>query len=114
MAYAEARAGLTQLAALPAGWDGYGSEPIKPEILTAATQLLDALPDLPAPLRAVPMTRGRLQFEAHAATRSLEIELLTPTTAVYLASDGDEDDEGTFLVQDAHRAAELVRWFANA
>jgi hypothetical protein len=74
---------LDELERLPANWNGYGAPPINPAIIAAARGLCDLLATSAAGMpQIVPMTRGRLQFEWHRGSRSLELEVEDPRRSV--------------------------------
>jgi hypothetical protein len=116
---------LDRLAALKAGWDAEAALPICRRILLAAREFVLRLPgsikgSVPAPA-VVPMARGadrpsNLQFEWDDGTRSLELEIETPTTIHYLKWDPDEgcEEEGFFGIRDRDRTSSLIRWFAGS
>lgn len=87
---------LERLAALPEGWDGYGSRPIQ---TAAHTNMLRALgivagvaprPDLS------PISGGALQMEWSIGRRDLEIVTRSDGSVTYLTMEGD--DEGSIKI----------------
>jgi hypothetical protein len=109
-----ARKGLDALARLGPNWDGCGAEPIRPEAIAEARWFLENLPsDLIPPVHAVPMTRGRLQFEWRLdGERDLELEFRGDGIACFLKwlraiRDGEEGDVD---ISDQDAVFSLVRW----
>ena len=114
------RARLSVLAQLEPNWDGYGADRISSEILAAANAIAlwmaETLPFVSdEPPDVTPMTGGRLQFEWHRGSRSLEIELESPTRIHYLRWDSEAglDDENFVPTADREQVAELIRWFVE-
>lgn len=116
---------LDRLAALKANWDAEGARPICAAILSAAREFTSRLPgslkDRVAVPALVPMPRGaerpaNLQFEWDDGTRSLELEIETPTTVHYLKWEPEEgcEEEDFFDIGDVGRAISLIRWFARS
>jgi hypothetical protein len=105
---------LDRLAALPPGWDREGADPMDPAIVTAARQLVAALPDdtLGTPA-VVPIADGNLQLEWNDGPRSLELEIADPRTIHYLKWLPEEgiEEENFFSIDDVGRAVSLIRWF---
>ncbi|MBK6688775.1 MAG: hypothetical protein IPG45_30160 [Deltaproteobacteria bacterium] len=66
-----------RLLGLRPGWDSYGAESPRPDLVEAALQLLVRMlkQDVPAPT-VVPTNRGGLQLEWHLPTRDLEVEVV--------------------------------------
>jgi len=108
---------LDRLASLQANWDAEGAEPIDPQIIEAARQLAEELPEnlvgLPA---VVPMAAGNLQFEWNDGPRSLELEIESPATIHYLKWHPEEgtEEEGFFDIDDIDRTVLLIRWFTRS
>lgn len=110
---ASVEAELDQLAALSAGWDGYGAPAIDAEIVAAARIFLRALPaSLASPPRAVPLSSGSVQFEWHGHTKVLELEFENSHTLHFLQWNPPEgvEVEDTFPASDIDRAAALIEW----
>jgi hypothetical protein len=107
---------LNDLRRLPKKWDGYDAEPINKQIIEVAEELVLSLPSdiVPTP-KVVPMTRGRLQFEWHRGSRSLELEFETPAIIHYLKWDTDAsiEEEDAFSVTDIAKVLGLLHWFAS-
>src|SRR4051812_32442305 len=72
----ETAAALQQLLCLPQNWNSYGAQPIRPEIVHAAVELLreTVTPNVPPPV-VVPTIQGGVQLEWHLRGIDLEIEL---------------------------------------
>lgn len=108
---------LDRLASLEANWDAEGAEPIDPQVIQAARQLAEDLPEnLVGPPAVVPMATGNLQFEWNDGPRSLELEIESPTTIHYLKWHPEEniEEEGFFDIDDINRAVLLIRWFTRS
>ena len=107
---------LDALSKLPAGWNGYGAEPIDPAIIAAAARFLADLPlDAVGPPRVVPMTRGRIQLEWHRGERSLELEFEDAESLHFLKWDPEAgiEEEDVVPIREAGRVRELLAWFAS-
>lgn len=67
---------IEALVALGAGWDTYGSQPIRPAVALHAVRLLAAIlsDDVPTP-SIVPTSTGGLQLEWHQRGADLELEV---------------------------------------
>lgn len=108
---------LDRLASLEANWDAEGAEPIDLQIIQAARQLAEDLPEnLVGPPAVVPMAAGNLQFEWNDGPRSLELEMETPATIHYLKWHPEEniEEEGFFDIDDINRVVLLIRWFTRS
>ncbi len=107
---------LDDLKELQANWNGYGASPIDREIIQTAKNLVVSLPavQIAAP-QVVPMTRGRLQFEWHRGSRSLELEFESPTTLHYLKCDPAEalEEEDVLSITQTRELHDLLIWFAS-
>jgi hypothetical protein len=105
---------LDRLAALPANWDGQGAVAIDGAVLQAARDLIGELPAFLTTVPAVvPLANGRLQFEWHEGSRSLELEFEDADNLHFLKwhpSEGIED-EGVYSADDLDRTIALIRWF---
>lgn len=80
---------LQAIAALPPGWDSYGSPSPDAHIIEAARGLLLCLCQaeaLPKP-HVNPTPRGGVQFEWEAGDRYFEVEVLAERAAAYLYVD---------------------------
>jgi hypothetical protein len=111
-----ALAELQRLRALPPNWSGYGDVPIDRRVIGAAEDFIFFLPsDIITTPKAVPMTRGRLQFEWHRGNRSLELEFETSDRLHYLKWDSDAniEEEDVISVNDTDMILALLRWFAS-
>jgi hypothetical protein len=107
---------LDDLENLPPNWNGYGAEIIDRDIIESARRVVDQLPtDMVEPPKVVPMTRGRLQFEWHRGSRSLELEFETPESIHFLKWDSDRriDDENVIATADVEEITRLMNWFAS-
>lgn len=108
---------LDRLAALERNWDAEGAGPISPQIIQAARNFAEDLPEnIVAPPAVVPMAAGNLQFEWNDGPRSLELEVEDTRTVHYLKWDSDEriEDEGFFSLDEVNRAVTLIRWFTRS
>ncbi|MGO9596670.1 MAG: hypothetical protein ACLP7Q_01465 [Isosphaeraceae bacterium] len=111
-----ALADLQRLRALPPNWSGYGDAAIDRGVIRAAEDFILSLPtDIITTPKAVPMTRGRLQFEWHRGDRSLELEFETSDRLHYLKWDSDTniEEENVISVSDTDTIHSLLRWFAS-
>jgi hypothetical protein len=92
------RSRLAQIAALPVGWDGYGSERIGTDIRSFAREILysSMTKDQMAP-SIVPISGGGLQLEWHTFKGDIELEIGRPyQTELYVAfTDGRPTIEKT-------------------
>ena len=107
---------LNQLRALPVNWSGYGAIPIDHQVIRAAKDFILTLPsDIITTPKVVPMTRGRLQFEWHRGSRSLEIEFESSDQLHFLKWDSDVniEEENVIPVDDTGTIHALLRWFAS-
>ena len=111
---------LCELSLLEANWDGYGAEPLSPEILAAATEFarwmsIETRFAAEQEPTITPMTGGRLQFEWHHGPRSLELEFESPTEIHYLQWDSEAglENEDVIPLADREAIAELMGWFAE-
>ena len=108
---------LDRVATLEPNWDAEGAEPIDPQIIQAARDLAENLPEnIVGPPAVVPMAAGNVQFEWNQGPRSLELEIESPTTIHYLKWHPEEnvEDEGFFDIEDINRAVLLMRWFTRS
>ncbi len=105
---------LDRLALLHENWDCEGAKRIDPAIIQAARQFISRLPEdigsLPA---VVPIARGTLQFEWSKGTRSLELEIESPSVIRYLQWDSAQglEEEESFDIKNTNLAAALIQWF---
>ena len=106
---------LQRLRALPPNWSGYGDVAIDRRVIRAAEDFILSLPsDIITTPKAVPMTRGRLQFEWHRGNRSLELEFETSDRLHYLKWDSDANiGEDVISVSDTDMIHSRLRWFAS-
>lgn len=105
---------LDALGELKHNWDGYGADPIDPEILGAAKKFIQSLAEpLPALPCVVPMTRGRIQLEWHRGQRSLELEFESATHVHYLKWDAERDFEEEDVIHVGRKSdiSGLIAWF---
>ena len=100
---------LSELAALPRGWDGYNSGPVGPAIIEFAVQLIDRLyvPGLVAP-QPVPGGDGTLQLEWHVNQFDLEIDIRGPCQLVAWLDDLETGTEEEIEVKTD--LSPLVSW----
>jgi hypothetical protein len=106
---------LDELARLDRNWNGYQAAPIDPATIATARRLADQLDLSEAGIpQVVPMTHGRLQFEWHRGTRSLELELESSALVRYLKWDSSLglSEEDTLPSEDMVRLQALLIWFA--
>lgn len=86
----EAHEKLTELAALAAGWDGYGSKVISPAAIAMARHVLESSTCFPQHI--VPTVRGGIQFEWIHAGYDFEIEFNESGEVGLLAWDTSGDN----------------------
>lgn len=111
-----AHASLNKLRELQRDWNGYEAAPIDPEIIASAGKFInDFGVEFQGAPQVVPMTKGRLQFEWHRGSRSLEIELEDPRTIHYLKWDGNLgiEEEDVIDVVNESAITDLLRWFSS-
>jgi hypothetical protein len=105
---------LARLKHLADDWDGYGAAPIDKSVIELANRFIflyeSKILRTPA---VVPMTRGRLQFEWHRDSRSLEIEFEDPRSVHYLKWDSGRgvEEEDIISVSDRPTIIGLLDWF---
>ena len=107
---------IDQLKTLPQNWSGYGAAPIDRQVIRSAQDFILSLPsDLIGTPKVVPMTRGRLQFEWHRGSRSLELEFENSDKLHYLKWDSDvnTEEEDVISVEDMGTIYALCRWFVS-
>jgi len=108
--------GLGRLAALQPNWDSYGADLIDPEIIRAAREFAQQLPeDMAGPPSVVPIANGSLQFEWDEGPRSLEFEFEDIETIGYLKWHPEEgiEDEGVLGLNEIDKAISLLRWLTK-
>src|SRR5438105_11712274 len=101
-----ALADIARIAALPPGWDGYGSPQLSVEEWEQATQLLASVThsDLPAP-KIVPVSGGGIQIEWQHCGRELELEIVAGAQEVIFLQvyrDGTTE-EGSYPPADVYK-----------
>lgn len=105
---------LLVIRSLPVGWDGYGAERIRDNIVDAAAEFFRRFAsEITLTPSVVPMTRGRLQFEWNLGARSLELEFESPRSLHYLMCDEhlDSEDENVIELSDAESITRILRSF---
>jgi hypothetical protein len=110
-----ASAELERIGQLPAGWDGYGAPTIDPEIVEAATALVQRLPDdIAPPPRVVPLASGGLQLEWASGDVSLELEFESPSTIRFLKWNPleGEPEEDSIDATNVEAIKGLIHWYA--
>lgn len=94
--WAEAEKRLEDLVKLPDGWDGYDGSPVRLGNVRITTTILNGVcrDNTPIP-QFVPVSRGGLQVEWHAADVDIEIYIANPGEihAIRTFVDGREDEE---------------------
>ena len=102
---------LENLLSLPAGWDSYGSPPIRLEAVARGMGLLgDALwYGAPAP-QVCPVPGGGVQLEWQARRKGLEVEVLPDGSVQFLKDDNGRMDEGPLDPTRPGGLRELVDW----
>src|ERR1700688_322346 len=87
---------IASFSELEQGWDSYGSDPIQPAAVMAATRFVSEIPLERVPEGGVsPVPGGGIGFHWRAADRDLEIEFLPNGEAEYLKTFGGKSEEGT-------------------
>jgi hypothetical protein len=105
---------LDHLTTLQPNWDAEGAPQINRELIEAARSFISRLPqNIVSRPAVVPSAAGSLQFEWNEGSRSLELEVETPSTIHYLKWDPEEgiEEEAVFDIHDLDRAVSLIRWF---
>jgi hypothetical protein len=105
---------LAELAHLQQDWDSYGSPPLHPTAVAAASRVLAmaAMENTPLPFIG-PVAGGGIQFEWNAGGRALEITLLPDGAVEYLAVDNGHEREARVDVEPDSTVRALVRWFVS-
>jgi hypothetical protein len=107
----EASAALQNLAHLNPNWDGHGSPPINPSLISQAERILAAIETEASPVPHIcPVPGGGVQLEWQHNGRELEIELLPDGSAQYLTVNGKDMDEGALGPSSVDRARRLMNW----
>jgi len=106
---------IASLSTLPGNWDGLGSPPIAPTILTRAIELLTRFGAVVEPLsHASPVSGGGLQLEWYLRDRYLEVEVLPDGSLQYLFEvAGQESEEGALLLTDIDTLRKLVGYLSH-
>ncbi len=106
---------LDELARLQRDWDSYGSPPLQPAALGAASRALAVAVEENAPLPFIgPVAGGGVQFEWEAGGRALEITLLPDGAVEYLAVENGREHEARIDREPGLMVRALVRWFVSA
>ena len=119
------QARIRHLAGLADGWDGEGSPPVDPAILSSAESLvrrllpdwsgshepLDCYADIPVPF-ASPISGGTLQLEWRSDRRYLEMEFLDKDTVAFLFRENGRLENGRMGVQSTADIRRLLDRFA--
>ena len=112
----EAERQLQALLDLPANWDSYGADRVRPEMVEVARKILGKLAgggyDRP---HISPLNDGSLQFEWERGKRSYEVEFDTVDRAICLYVDDGEMTTKNVPVKMllAEIAVTLVMWLAD-
>ncbi len=105
---------LSELARLQRNWDSYGSPPVHPTALAAASRALAVAAVENGPLPFIgPVAGGGIQFEWNAGSRALEITLLPDGSVEYLAVDNGQEREARVDREQDSTVRALVRWFVS-
>lgn len=101
---------VSELAALPERWDGYGSIRVGAAALTGAIKVLTRLASAEPPMPHIsPVPGGGLQLEWHPAGRYVELEVLPDGSVEYLEThQGEEADQGELSTTDSGTIRRLV------
>ncbi len=107
---------LDELGQLQRNWDGYGSPPLEQEILAAAHDWVDHLPEhLAIRPMVIPLPCSGVRFEWNDGPRSLQLEFDSPDTIHYLKwnPDAGMEEEETFPPGNTDQAVSLIQWFMS-
>jgi len=105
---------LNDLERLAEGWDYDGAPPIKPDVIQAVREFVNALPEHVAtrPM-VVPLSSGNVQLEWQHSGAALELEFESPSDVHYLKWDPARqiEEEQTVPASDRDQLVGLIRWF---
>ena len=95
-------------------WDSYGSPPVHPTAMAAASRALAMAAGANTPLPSIgPVAGGGIQFEWNADNRALEITLLPDGTIEYLAIDNGQEREARVELEPDSTVRALVHWLVS-
>lgn len=92
-------------------WDGYGAEPMNPEIYNNASKLIEKVI---IPPRVFPTANGTIQFEYHKKNNDdeyLEFEILNNNIEVLFMRSDDDYKEYTYNINDIDKINDLIKEF---
>lgn len=92
-------------------WDGYGAEPINPEIYNNASKLIEKVI---MPPRVFPTANGTIQFEYHKKNNDdeyLEFEIFNNNIEVLFMRSDDNYKEYTYNINDINKINDLIKEF---
>lgn len=104
---------IGSIANLPMNWDGYGSRPPGPSVITWATELIlrTRMDTNPVP-QAGPESDGGIQIDWKSGrARELELHAEANGRVTFLKIEhGNAVEEGEFAIADSDTADELLNW----
>lgn len=92
-------------------WDGYGGEPMNPEIYSNAYKLIEKVI---IPPRVFPTANGTIQFEYHKKNNDdeyLEFEIFNSNIKVLFMRSDDDYKEYTYNINDINKINNLIKEF---
>jgi hypothetical protein len=106
---------LARCAALPPGWDSFGADPVRPDILHAVRELIGTIPEgLLQHIHVQPLSNGSIQLEWLAWPHYLEFEFESPTSLMALWwRDPMHSKTESVQVTDTQRIKQLLQWLHN-
>jgi hypothetical protein len=107
---------LEAIGKLPKGWDSYGGDAIKPEIVTAAGTLAKSLarfPEVPRP-HVSPTSVGGVQLEWEASGAYFEIHFEEPGEAQCYFESEPPPCEKEFIFHDGDDVSVLAQYASRA
>jgi hypothetical protein len=100
---AETEQAIQELLRLPPNWNSYGAQPIRPDVVRAAKDLLPGIVQKQTPQpNVVPTVRGGVQLEWHLGDIDLEIEIDAPGQFQVLFVDPRENLELEIELDSTH------------
>ncbi|HEU4388736.1 MAG TPA: hypothetical protein VFV34_13120 [Blastocatellia bacterium] len=102
---------LESVRRLPRNWDRENGDPIDPQIINTASELLLPLATLAPPLPVIaPILGGGMQFIWEVGERALEVEILPDRSVEYLLIEGINSEEHMLEDDGPAEIERLVRW----
>ena len=105
---------LDDLKQLSNGWDYDGAPPIKPDVIQAVREFVNALPEhIATRPMVVPLSSGNVQLEWQHGGAALELEFESPSEVHYLKWHPARqiEEEQTVPTSDRDQLVGLIRWF---